>query len=111
MKTEEISRQGYTMIFNVFESGTDFDQSDDLVELKVLTRYELHDGFGLWKVNATYAKQLKPSTYYVIATNRASAMIKFLNIVPWLSVLLSIELVTGEEMELVLGNPALNIIF
>lgn len=106
MKTEEIKRHGYTLIYNVYEAGVDFEQSDDLVALKTLARYDLHPGYGLWRVEATYANQVKHGFYYVVSTSRAAAMSKFLNIAPWLAIIKSVVPLSNEDAEVVLSNPA-----
>ena len=106
MKTERVQRTGYTMVYSVFEAGIDFDPSDDLHALKCLSGYELHKGFGVWKIGATYAKHLKPAFYYVVSTSRAAAMSKFLNIVPWLAYIKSIALLNENDAAVVLSNPA-----
>lgn len=106
MKIEEIKRLGYTMLYSVYEPGVDFDPSDDLYVLKTLTGYRLHTGYGLWMVEATYARSVKPVFYYVVSTSRAAAMSKFLNIAPWLSIIKSVVPLNEADAEVVLSNPA-----
>lgn len=106
MKTEGIKRQGYTALYKVYEAGVDFEPSDDLIALKTLDHYRLHDGYRLWRVEATYARPMKPSFYYVVSTSRAAAMSKFLNIAPWLSVIKSVVPLNEADAEIVLSNPA-----
>ena len=106
MKTEGVRRQGYTMIYNVFEAGIDFDLSDDLITLKCLARCDLHEGYRVWQVGATYARNMKPTFYYVVATSGAAAMSKFLNIAPWLGIIKSVVPLNEADAEVVLSNPA-----
>lgn len=94
------------MVYNISEAGVDFDQTDDLVMLKVLARYELHEGYRVWRVGATYARNIKPTFYYVVSTSRAAAMSKFLSITPWLSVVKSVKPLSEADAEVVLSNPA-----
>lgn len=106
MKTEEIKCRGYTMLYSVYEPGVDFEPSDDLCALKTLTGYSLHPGYGLWRVEATYARNVKPVFYYVISTSKAVALNKFLSIFPRLSVVMHIEKLSEEDAEKVLSCPA-----
>lgn len=106
MKIEGIKRQGYTMFYKVYEAGVDFEPTDDLATLKTLERYSLHDGYRLWRVEATYARNAKPVFYYVISTSKAVALNKFLSIFPWLSVVMHIEKLSEEDAEKVLSCPA-----
>lgn len=94
------------MVYSVFEEGVDFEPSDEMYALKYLSGYELHDGYGVWRIGATYARCLKPTFYYVISTHRAAALNKFLHIAPWLNVVKSITLVSNSDAEVVLSNPS-----
>lgn len=106
MKQEGVKRRGYTEIYHVFEPGVDFEPSDDLHLVKCLARYNLHDGFYVWQVEATYARNMKPTFYYVISTSKAVALNKFLSVFPWLSVVMHIEKLSEEDAEKVLSCPA-----
>lgn len=106
MRTEEVKCRGYTKIYNVFEPGVDFDPSDDLQLVKCLARYNLHDGFLVWQVEATYARNMKPSFYYVVSTSKSGALNKFMSETPWLSVIMSIAPLSEEDGATVLNNPA-----
>ena len=106
MKTEGVRRRGYTEIYHVFEPGVDFEPSDDLHLVKCLARYNLHDGFLVWQVEATYARNMKPAFYYVVSYSRAAAMSKFLNIAPWLGIIKSVVPLNEADAEVVLSNPA-----
>lgn len=96
----------YTMLYSVYEPGVDFEPSDDLHALKILTGYRLHPGCVLWRVEATYARNTKPVFYYVVSTSRAAAMSKFLNIAPWLGIIKSVVPLNEADAEVVLNNPA-----
>lgn len=106
MKIEEIKCRGYTMLYSVYEPGVDFEPSDDLHALKILTGYRLHPGCVLWRVEATYARNVKPAFYYVVSYSRAAAMSKFLNIAPWLGIIKSVVPLNEADAEVVLSNPA-----
>lgn len=110
MKTEEWSRKGYTMVYNVYEAGIDFEPTDDLVRLKTLMRYNLHDGYRVWQIGASYARSMKPSFYYVISTIKSDALQKFRNIFSWLDVIFCIEPLLPDAAEEVLSSPAKYII-
>ena len=106
MKIERVQRNGYTMVYNISEAGVDFDQTDDLVMLKVLARYELHEGYRVWQVGATYARNIKPPFYYIVSTSKVDAMSKFLSRAPWLSFVNSIVPLNEDDAATVLSNPA-----
>lgn len=106
MKIEGIKRQGYTMFYRVYEVGVDFKPTDDLVTLKTLERYSLHDGYRLWRVEAGYSTNMKPCFYHVVAVNPAAAVNKFLTVTPWLSKIKSVKPMNKEETEQILNNPA-----
>lgn len=106
MKIEGIKRQGYTMIYKVYEASVDFEPTDDLVTLKTLERYSLHDGYRLWRVEAGYSTHMKPCFYYVVAVHPAAAVNKFLTVTPWLSKIKSVKPMNKEETEQILNNPA-----
>lgn len=106
MKIEGIKRQGYTMFYKVYEAGVDFEPTDDLVTLKTLERYSLHDGYRLWRVEAAYSTNMKPCFYYVISPSKAVTLNKFTTIFPWLTVIMHINVVSPEETEMILSSPA-----
>ena len=106
MKTEEWSRRGYTMVYNVYEAGIDFEPTDDLVRLKTLMRYNLHDGYRVWQIGASYARSMKPSFYYVISTTKSDALQKFRNIFSWLDVIFCIEPLLPDAAEELLSAPS-----
>ena len=106
MKTEEWNRKGYTMVYNVYEAGIDFEPTDDLVRLKTLIRYNLHSGYRVWQIGASYAQSIKPSFYYVISDSKSGARQKFRRIFSWLDVISCIEPLLPDAAEEVLSCPA-----
>ncbi len=106
MKTEEWNRKGYTMVYNVYEAGIDFEPTDDLVRLKTLVRYNLNEGYRVFQVGASYARSMKPSFYYVISTSKTSAKQKFRQIFSWLDVISCVEPLLPDAAEEVLSSPA-----
>ena len=110
MKTEEWNRKGYTMVYNVYEAGIDFEPTDDLVRLKTLVRYNLHSGYRVWQIGASYARSMKPSFYYVISTSKSSAKQKFRQIFSWLDVIYCVEPLLPDAAEEILSAPAKYII-
>ena len=105
MKTEEWNRKGYTMVYNVYEAGIDFEPTDDLVRLKTLVRYNLHSGYRVWQTGASYAQSIKPSFYYVISTSKSSAKQKFRQIFSWLDVIYCVEPLLPDAAEEILSAP------
>lgn len=105
MKTEGVKRKGYTMFYRVYEAGVDFDATDDLVSMKTLDRYSLHDGYKVWRVEAALKKGMKTQFYHVAAVNSVTAVNKLLTTHPWLSYIRSIKLLNAEDTDVVLNNP------
>lgn len=105
MKTEGVKRKGYTVFYRVYEAGVDFVQSDDLVIVKTVDRYSLHDGYGVWRVEAAIKRGMKTQFYYVAAVNSAAAVNKFLTVCPWLSSIRSVKPLNEECTAAVLNNP------
>lgn len=105
MKTEGVKRQGYTMFYRVYEAGVDFEPTDDLVSMKTLDRYSLHDGYKVWRVEAALKRDMKTQFYYIVAINAASAVNKFLTTYPWLSAIKSVGAVNKQLTDLILNNP------
>lgn len=108
MKTEGVKREGYTMIYNVYEAGVDFEPSDDLVTLKCLAKYNLHKGYRIWRIGATQAdkRHMKCRFYFVVSTSKVDAMNKFLNIVPWPAVVKSVTQLSDGDTKMILAKPA-----
>lgn len=105
MKTEGVKRKGYTVFYRVYEAGVDFVQSDDLVIVKTVDRYSLHDGYGVWRVEAAIKRGMKTQFYYIVAINAASAVNKFLTTYPWLSAIKSVGAVNKQLTDLILNSP------
>lgn len=110
MKTREVKRQGYTMVYNVYEEGVDYEPTKDFVLLEMLARYEIHEGYNLYQVGASYARSIKPSFYYVISTSKSSAKQKFRQIFSWLDVIYCVEPLLPDAAEEILSAPAKYII-
>ena len=105
MRTEGVKRKGYTMFYKVYEVGVDFESTDDLVSMKTLHRYSLHDGYKVWRVEAALKRNMKTQFYYVAAVNSASAVNKFLTIYPWLTAIRTVKPLGTKETETILNNP------
>lgn len=106
MRTEGVKRKGYTMFYKVYEAGIDFESVDDLVSMKTLHRYSLHDGYKVWRVEAALKRNMKTQFYYIAAVNSASAVNKFLTVFPNLIAIRSIKPTNEIETERILNNPA-----
>lgn len=105
MKTEGVKNKGYTTIYTVYEAGVDFEPTDDLVTVKTVTRYNLHDGYRVWRVEAAIKRGMKTQFYHVVSDSSAGAVDKFLNIYPWLSSIRSVKPLNEEDTATVLNNP------
>lgn len=105
MKTEGVKNKGFTTIYTVYEAGVDFEQTDDLVSVKTVTRYSLHTGYAVWRVEAAIKKGMKTQFYHVAAVNSATAVNKFITTCPWLSYIRSVKLLNAEDTDVVLNNP------
>ena len=105
MKTEGVKNKGFTTIYTVYEAGVDFEQTDDLVSVKTVTRYSLHTGYAVWRVEAAIKRGMKTQFYYIVAINAASAVNKFLTTYPWLSAIKSVGAVNKQLTDLILNSP------
>ena len=105
MKTEGVKNKGYTTIYTVYEAGVDFEPTDDLVTVKTVTRYNLHDGYRVWLIEAALKRDMKTQFYHVAEVNSAAAVNKFLTIFPWLSSIRSVKPLNEEDTATVLNNP------
>lgn len=97
MRTERIERSGYTMIYNVYEAG--------FTTRRVLSKYSLHEGYMVWRVEAALKRNMKTQFYHVVEVNSASAVNKFLTIHPRFSAIRSVKLLNAEDATAVLNQP------
>lgn len=72
----------------------------------VLQKYIIHDGYKLFEIKATYAKQLLPTTYFVIEKNTKLAKERFKGKFTWLNHITSVFEVVEQSREVILNNPA-----
>lgn len=72
-----------------------------------LKLYSIHDGYKLYEIDATYAKQLKPNKYYVLARNKSEAKDIFRHKYTWLNMISSITECDKEMVEYIISHPAL----
>lgn len=97
--TRMVRRDGYTLVYKQIENPDP--ESYRLVSW--LDGYELHDGYFLFEVCATYAKSLDPARYYVVARSNRLAREKFLDMFPWLNCIKSISQADAELAEQILS--------
>lgn len=109
MTIERAIRNGYTEIYHTFSDGVDFEQTNGIVRVKCLIRYELHEGHKLWRVFDVCARYA-PQTYYVIASTTDDAIKKFQRLFPRVQVA-GLGTLTDEQTASVLANPAKYIVF
>ena len=106
MRFKQVHKCGYTEVYKVLRPDSKLEMVGEVVLVEFLYKYILHDGYALWRVAATYAKQLDPKCYYVIAQDKATAMDKFLKIAPCLNVIKSISKLGDSDAADILANPA-----
>ena len=97
MRTERIERSGYTMIYNVYEAG--------FTTRRVLSKYSLHEGYMVWRVEAALKRDMKTQFYHVAAVNSADAVNKLLS-TKWVSAIISVKQLQDEDVQKVLSRPA-----
>ena len=66
----------------------------------------LHEGYSLWIIGATYAKNLPKTKYFVIAKSAAEASKKFKEEFTWLSFIDKPVKCSPEEEYEILHNPS-----
>lgn len=77
---------------------------------RALWRYEMHPGYKLFRVNATYASCLPDSHYYVVAKTARTAKQIFKARFSWLNIIRSVVEVQDPEAYTVLSHPSLHIV-
>lgn len=87
----------------VYEVGGDTNST-------VLQKYIIHDGYTLFEIKATYAKQLLPATYFVVEKNSRLAKERFESNFPWLGNIMSVSEVVEQSREVILNNPEKHVI-
>lgn len=83
-----------------------YDNENKIKYIK-LKAYSFHDGYKLYKISATYAKQLKPNNYYIVAKSKPEAKQIFKNKYTWLNVISSVSECEKEEVEYIINHPTL----
>lgn len=71
----------------------------------VLQKYIIHDGYKLFEIKATYAKQLLPATYFVVEKNSKLAKERFKGSFPRLGCITYVFEVVEQSKEVILNNP------
>ena len=56
-----------------------------------LHSYILHEGYHLFEIMATYARQHPPCEYYMIAKSKKEAIERFRDTYTWLDIIKSVE--------------------
>lgn len=82
----------------VYEVGGDTNSA-------TLKKYIIHDGYTLFEIKATYAKQLLPATYFVVEKNSRLAKERFEGNFPWLGYIASVFEVVEQSKEIIINNP------
>lgn len=71
----------------------------------ILKTYVIHERYKLFEIQATYAKQLKPTKYYVLAKDKKEAKTYFKNKFTWLYIISSVIECSDDVTNLVINNP------
>lgn len=71
----------------------------------VLQNVALHDGYKLFEIKATYAKQLLPTSYFVIEKSPRLAKERFKGKFTWLNHITSVSEVVEQARDIILNNP------
>ena len=71
-----------------------------------MEKYIMHDGHKLFRIKATYAKQLSPTNYYAVGKDKRQAKEIFSQILTWLKFIDTVERCTEEETVYILNNPS-----
>lgn len=97
----EIRQSGdrYDLVYTSFQDGG-----------RVLWRYEIHPGYKLFRVNATFASCLPDNCYYVVAKTARTARQIFKARFSWLNIIRSVVEVQDPEASTVLSHPFLHIV-
>lgn len=103
MKISRIQYDGYICVYHEIPCEN---PTNNLIAMKWLNRYELNDGYMLWRIGATYAKSLDPTYYYVVAKDKQTARRKFERKFSWLGYIKSIAPLSDESAEEILTKPA-----
>lgn len=78
---------------------------DDRLSRK-LVEITLHEGYSLWIIGATYAKNLPKTKYFIVAKSAAEASKKFKDAFAWLSFVDKPVKCSPEEEYEILHNPS-----
>lgn len=73
-------------------------------EQVILLRREMHDGYRLYRVKATYAKPVVACNYYVIARSETEARKIFKGTFSWLSIISEVNVVDDNTAQTILSS-------
>lgn len=99
----------YTTIYNTV-GGIDRDYKyksviEDNRFSRKLVEITLYEGYSLWVIGATYAKNLSKTKYFIVAKSAAEASKKFKDAFTWLSFVDKPVKCSPEEEYEILHNP------
>ena len=69
-----------------------------------LQEYRLKDGYHVFEVMATYARQQSPCEYYVIAKSKQKAIEKFRNTYTWLDIIVDVKQCDADTEEYICND-------
>ena len=70
-----------------------------------LVRIVPKEGMWLFEIQATYAKRVPSTTYYILALNKSHAVKRLKSILTWLDVTSVRKIPPGDEAEDILTDP------
>ena len=73
-------------------------------EKVILLRREMHDGYRLYRVKATYAKPVVACNYYVIARSETEARKIFKETFTWLSIISEVNIIDDNTAQTILSS-------
>lgn len=104
MAQEVIRRTGYDMVYESLDN-VDLPEYTGPVRIRWLSYCTLHDGYRIWRVSASYARNRKPTVYRIVAKKRIDAVKKLLDLANHMKYISEITPLTADETEEVLSKP------
>lgn len=90
---KRIQQERYDLVYDTTEAGVIY-----------LKSYELHDGYSLFRVSASYAKTVPACSYYVVERTKAEATRRFKESFPWLNLIVDVAECSDIEKSNLLGE-------
>lgn len=88
-----VQQERYDLVYDTTETGVIY-----------LQAYELHEGYDLFRVSASYAKTVPACSYYVVEKTKAAATRRFKESFPWLNLIVDVSECSDIEKRNILGE-------